>query len=457
MHLTPDQPRSLTGPLTFGEFAARMAALAPFERNPHLAVAVSGGSDSMALCLLADGWARARGGRVMALTVDHGLRPDSMKEAEKVGRWLAARGIDHTILSWSGPKPASGIQAAAREARYRLLLDWARSAGVLHLCLAHQLEDQAETFLMRLGRGSGLDGLAAMSAISEKPAARLIRPLLEVPRARLQATLKDYGQEWIEDPSNDNPAYARTRIRADLKSLAGEGISPAHFARTAQQMAQARAALEHAASGLIASSARLHPAGFVRMNRDMLRAAPAEVSLRALVRTVRCIGGGAYAPKREKMDRLHEQLLGDDPESNLAGGRTLGGCRIVPGGGEVLICREVRGQGQVLAARPGVRALWDNRFVIHFGNVRGESDAAAVSRLGGEGWAEVVSVQPDLKGTALPGPVRASLPVLRDKYGIITVPHLAYRRPERSDPAQEILKIVFSPPNPLSGAGFFVA
>src|SRR5205823_2951019 len=152
-----------------------------FEARPRLAVAVSGGPDSMALLLLADRWARQRGGEAWGLTVDHGLRPESAGEARIVAGWLAARGMAHEILVWSGDKPATGIQEAAREARYALLAGWCRAHGILHLLTAHHREDQAETYLIRRRAGSGVDGLAAMSAVRELPGCRIVRPLLSVP------------------------------------------------------------------------------------------------------------------------------------------------------------------------------------------------------------------------------------------------------------------------------------
>ncbi|MAG22807.1 MAG: tRNA lysidine(34) synthetase TilS, partial [Rhodospirillaceae bacterium] len=193
------------------EFSALMKGLGPFEPEPCVAVAVSGGCDSMALALLAHDWAQGRGGQTVALSVDHRLRWESGAEARQAGRWLKARGLTHHILSWTGDKPRHGVQAAAREARYRLLFDWCRRHGVLHLLLAHHQEDQAETFLLRLGRGSGVDGLAGMAPLSEVPTMRLLRPLLDVPKARLVATLQSRGQEWVEDPSNRDLAYARVR------------------------------------------------------------------------------------------------------------------------------------------------------------------------------------------------------------------------------------------------------
>src|SRR5262245_21437394 len=169
-------------PLTEAEFAALMRPLGPFEAQPRLAVAVSGGSDSLALTLLLHDWARRQRGVLTALTVDHGLRPEAAAEARQVARWLRARGIRHRVLTWrpAGEARRGGLQAAARAARYRLLGAWCRANGVLHLALAHHREDQAETLLLRLARGSGLDGLAAMAAVSEREGVRLIRPLLAV-------------------------------------------------------------------------------------------------------------------------------------------------------------------------------------------------------------------------------------------------------------------------------------
>src|SRR5512144_1702125 len=155
-----------------------MEELAPFESSPHLAVAVSGGADSMALGLLAHDWAVARGGRVTALTVDHGLRPASAKEAAVVGSWMSACGIEHHVLRWRGEKPASAVQNAARIARYRLLCEWCRQANVMHLLLGHHSGDQSETILHRLVRGSGIFGLAGISPLVETSEVRLLRPLL---------------------------------------------------------------------------------------------------------------------------------------------------------------------------------------------------------------------------------------------------------------------------------------
>jgi tRNA(Ile)-lysidine synthase len=283
------------GPLTEAEFATLMRPLGAFEAQPRLAVAVSGGSDSLALTLLLHDWVRRRGGHLTALTVDHGLRPEAAAEARQVARWLKARGIRHRILTWrpAGEAHRGGLQAAARTARYRLLGAWCRANSVLHLALAHHREDQAETLLLRLGRGSGLDGLAAMAAVSEREGVRLIRPLLTIPRVRLAASLRRAGQDWIEDPSNRDPAHARVRVRALMPALAAEGFTAARLAATAAHLGRARAALDDAVADLLAVAAAPSPAGYLLLDPAPLRAASAEVSLRALAHALLAIGGAA--------------------------------------------------------------------------------------------------------------------------------------------------------------------
>ena len=159
---------STTKPLTLAEFSAALAWIGHWEHEPFLAVAVSGGADSLALTLLADRWARERGGQICALTVDHRLRPESGEEIRRLQGWLSARAIRHEILAWSGDKPVTGIQEAARAARYALLDDWCRAHGCLHLLTAHHREDQADTYLLRRRAGSGANGLAGMSAIRDR-------------------------------------------------------------------------------------------------------------------------------------------------------------------------------------------------------------------------------------------------------------------------------------------------
>ena len=424
-----------------------MEAVGPFEAAPRLGIAVSGGRDSMALALFADGWARNRGGQVTALHVDHGLRPESADEASRVGGWLQERGIPYCVLTWRGAKPATGIQAAARHARYELLTAWCGDKGVLHLVLAHHQDDQAETYLLRLAGGSGEDGLAAMAAVVETPNVRLLRPLLGIPRARLTATLKASGQPWLDDPSNRDPAFARVRVRADLAVAGQGGRRSAVLAAEAGRRGRRRVLRESAVSALLARCCAVYPAGYAVVAGNRLAAAPVEISRAALARVVLCIGGRVYGPRGDCLLRLHGRLL----NGCVGRGATLGGCRILSATGGLLVCRETRDPPLPLDVRPGTEVLWDGRYLIA---VR---SAARLNRLGRVGWSEVVALRPDLKCHPVPAAVRPTLPTVADEAGIVAVPHIGYRREGDGSDAEGIGRIAFHPRHSLSPGGFCVA
>jgi tRNA(Ile)-lysidine synthase len=439
-------------PLDAAEFSALMAPFAPFETHPHLAVACSGGADSMALTLLADRWARGQGGAVTALIVDHALRPDSAREAAQTERWLEARGIAHQILKRTGPAPMGDVEAFARQARYRLFEEWCAASGVLHLLVAHHRDDQAETFLLRLARGSGLAGLAGMAPESARRNFRLLRPLLAVPRARLKATLAEFSQEFVEDPMNRDPVYARARIRAARDTLAAEGLTPERLAATAAHLARARAALDTLVADCLARAVALDPRGFARLDGAALRAAPEEAGLRALAALIACIGGGEFPPRLERLERLYREL-----PDGLAGGRTLGGCALVPdakreGGGPILVCREVAAMAPQEEAPPGRRLFWDGRFLLTM-----PGDAPAGMRLGGLGAEGAAALAAAGFDAGLPALLRAGFPVLFDRQGLAAVPLLSWRRADLNAAAWLRPQIVaFRPLNALSRLGLTV-
>jgi tRNA(Ile)-lysidine synthase len=434
-------------PLDADEFRALMAPLGPFESRPMLAVAVSGGADSMALCLLAHRWARERHGTAVGLTVDHGLREAAADEARRVGVWLAARDIAHHTLVWRPPPQLRNIQATARVARYALLTGWCRAAGCLHLLTAHHREDQAETLLMRLARGSGLDGLAGIAALRESADCRLLRPLLGVPQLRLAAVLGAAGQPWIEDPSNRDGHYARVRLRASAALLAREGLSASRLAATARHLGRARAALEDVVSQTLTRAAVLHPAGFALLDSVVIGAAAPEVALRALARLAATIGGFDQVPRLERLERLHSALVG-----GLRVGRTLGGCRFLPWRGTILVCREPASAEPPRPTLPGSALCWDGRFVVTLAH--GAPGGLTVGALGSAGFGRRDAPG---RGPNIPPAARATLPALRDLVGIVLVPHLNYVRPDVVWGGRgEIATAAFRPRWPLTAPGFTV-
>jgi tRNA(Ile)-lysidine synthase len=295
------------------------------------AVALSGGGDSLALMHLLTDWAKV-GGRPLpvALIVDHALRAGSATEARKAAAFARKAGLTAHVLTRKGPAPSSGIEAAARDARYGLMGAWMREHGVAALYVGHTLDDQAETFLLRLGRGSGLDGLSAMRRLAPFPLPvfadlNLARPLLGFSRAALRAFLKARRQTWLDDPMNSEARFARSRIRGLMPALEAAGLSPARIADAAAHLARARAALELAAEAVLTRAAR--PDG-ARMLIDpaALMAAPREVGLRVLAGLLMGVSGEPYRPRFEALERLFDGIA----TGKLGRGATLHGCRLFP-------------------------------------------------------------------------------------------------------------------------------
>jgi tRNA(Ile)-lysidine synthase len=415
--------------LSASEFAALMAPFAPFETAPQVALGLSGGADSMALALLLRDWLVPRGGSLLALHVDHGLRPGSGREAAWLTRNLAEAGIAVRVLHWWGAKPESAIQEGARQKRYDLLQAACRRAGVLHLALAHHLEDQAETFLMRLARGSGPDGLAAMAVERNLRDLRVIRPLLRVTKGRLTATLEERGQDWIEDPSNQDRRFARVRLRELMPALAQEGLSPQRLECTASELGHLRQARERQGAAFLARHGRLEPEGYVILEDAPWRALDPELQTRVLMRCLLCLGGGAFGPRGGSLETARKRL-----HSKTFSGLTLGGCRILRRRGGIVICREA---GRIEPTAPWVspHTLWDRRFELSVSAAEGPADGTAgseawqvvpLARCGTDWMRETEDVWRRYK--ALPAAARAALPVLRDGNGLLWAPHLAFKR-----------------------------
>jgi tRNA(Ile)-lysidine synthase len=266
---------------------------ADWKAAPAIVLAVSGGPDSIAMMWLAARWRRAmrRGPRLVAVTVDHGLRAEAAREARDVKHLAKTLDLPHRTLRWGGAKPETGLPAAARDARYRLLAKAARAAGATHVLTAHTRDDQAETVLMRMARGSGIAGLAAMARQSRRDGVVLARPLLQVPKARLVATLKKAGIGFADDPSNRDARFARPRLRAIMPALAAEGFDARNLSRLASRLARANAALEILADGaeryLALGQRDPMQAGF---DANAFAALAEEIRLRLLLRRIDRVG-----------------------------------------------------------------------------------------------------------------------------------------------------------------------
>ena len=376
-------------------FKKSLVQLLPGDVSPRLALAVSGGADSMALALLAKDYCESRGGQVLALIVDHGLRPEAAVEARLTAARLRECGLISQILTLDlAPGPA--VQARARTARYRVLAVAALAAGFVHLALGHHLADQYETVAMRMQRGtSGMEGMASWMVRDD---AVFLRPLLGVKPDALRIFLRERGVAWVEDPSNQLRQFERVRIRQDQAGQPPEGEAE-------------RVAKEQNAAAFLARHARLYPEGYALLAADSLPA----TALGALLRT---IGGRLYAPKQEALARLAAGLR----PATLGGVRLMRAGRLGPGW---LLAREPA------ACAPPVPAVdharWDERFTLLPNTAAGLSFGALATE---------ASLFKDYKG--LPAVVLRGLPALRDNCGRVSFP----------------APVCFSPPMPMAPRPF---
>lgn len=316
----PD-PTAGAAPVSAAEAETLFAALEPAS---GIVVAVSGGPDSTALMALIAQWCRKTGRPpIVAATVDHALRPSSRVEAEAVGRAAADLGLPHRILTWDGAKPTSGLQEAARDARYRVLTSLAKDVGATHLVTAHTRDDQAETALIRLAGGTGLAGLAAMRPAVARDDIVHLRPLLSVSKARLVATCHAVGAFYIHDPSNDDTRFARVRWRHLMPMLAAEGLTADRLIALSERAARIEDALVRQGRHLLEAS----PGGADGLIIKAWAEAPFEIALRAFGALLARHGvtpAGPDGPRLRRMEACLSALL-----AGLTGGipvrRTLAG------------------------------------------------------------------------------------------------------------------------------------
>jgi tRNA(Ile)-lysidine synthase len=286
----------------------------------------------------------------VALIVDHRLRKGSMADARRAAQWAKDLGVEAFLLVRHGAAPQGDIEAAARDARYRLMGDWLSDRGIAALYVAHTRDDQAETFLLRLARGSGLDGLSAMQSVARFPVSgygqlRLVRPLLEFGRAELRAHLSATGQDWLEDPMNKDPRFARARIRENWQAFENAGLTAGRLADAAHHLSRAREALDVATLAVLARVARVEGEEAL-VDREALGNAPRELALRALATLLMTIANEPYRPRFASLERLFDSMV----SGALGGGATLHGCRVAPaprrkavfGQGTLVIVRERR-------------------------------------------------------------------------------------------------------------------
>ena len=394
--------------------AARVrAALDRLAPAGGLGVAVSGGGDSIALLAMATEWARsrARGSDLRAVTVDHGLRPASAAEAAFAGGSAAKFGVPHRVLR-AGPMAPGNLPAAARDARYALIAEWARGEGIAAVALGHTMDDQAETVLMRLARGSGVEGLSGMAPRRDWAGLAWIRPMLGMRREELRRWLQARGIAWVDDPTNEDPGYDRVKARQALALLEPLGVTVEGLAATARTLARQRRVLVRAAAELDDAAVSRGTLGEARIALAPLRKAEWDTALRVLAETLARTAGRGYRPRFRSLEPTLAGLFRDNP-----GATTLGGCLVVPDlrGGDVLVCREPAAVAGPVPLR-AAGALWDRRW-----RVTAPPDLAGGWRVGALGAtgcdhlgraAREGQWQPSAAWSAAPRPVRETVPAI---------------------------------------------
>lgn len=401
----------------YGELAAAFEhglAGRPTRRQP-LFTALSGGPDSSALALLAASFASRHGHRHTALIIDHGIRPDSAAEAARVRDRMLERGIVAEILKVGATAPATGLQAWARAMRYDLLLERAHREGGC-LLLGHHAGDQAETVMMRLGRGSGLAGLGGMRSHAVRAGVDVLRPLLGVDSAHLAACCREHGLATETDPSNEDRRFERVRVRGELADMARDGTAlPERLGR----LASAAAAIDDRLLALLARDGLLPapaPSGHMAVPSGILDL-PDLVRNRALAHIVRQIGAAEHVPSGRALARLGARLAAGQAA-------TVGGAKFSPEDGGWLVTAEPGRRPPRLHMAAGSRAVFNHVWEI-------ESPVEATVRHLGEAGSGANREWDETPGwCALPPLVRRALPVLETLDGSVVYPHLIEMWPE---------------------------
>ena len=328
-----------------------------------IALAVSGGPDSTAMMQIAAFSKKIKNSNVTVIVVDHGLRKESKNEAEIVCQNAKLLGFKFKTLKWDGVKPKTRIQEIARKTRYKLITSWCKKKGIEKLFLAHHLDDQVETFFMRLGKGSGVDGLAVMSFVTEISTLKLVRPFLEIPKTRFIKILDTSNLEWISDPSNFNSDYKRSRIRKILPILSKEGINSKQIGLVIKRMRLAKDALDTQTSFLLEKYLSNVDNVAYFLNKNLLKvSAEKEILLRVLEKIFMNISGSIYPPRRNKLENILSWIL----ENNNVAAKTLTGVVVRKRKSEYIFYREPEDCYKSINIRPLTSrySCWDDRFFL---------------------------------------------------------------------------------------------
>ena len=392
-------------------FQDALARHGPDGPGARIGVAVSGGGDSTALLLLALDWARRAGSELRVATVDHGLRATSAEEALAVAGLCARHGLAHDTLRWAGWDGTGNLQAAARAARRSLLGQWAADHDIGAVLLGHTADDRVETFVMRLARGSGVDGLSAMARARD---GIFVRPLLEVRRSDLRRYLEHRDTSWIEDPSNDDPRFDRIKVRQLLPHLEALGLSPDRIAQTVAHMDRARSSLWCRAVDFGARHVRAE-GGDLILDVDALCLGRTDTEGRVFAAAIQWLGRAAYRPR-------HDAVLAAGAALRRGESRTLGGVMMVAHDHGARLSREPAACPVPRRVEAGAAVVtWDGRWQLTPPRQGGRPGKAPPGlRVGALG--EYLAMIDGWRGTGMPRSSLMASPAIFGDQGLVAAP-----------------------------------
>ena len=433
-----------------------MDTLGPYEKNPHLAVAVSGGSDSLCLAILAQEWANNRGGKITALIVDHGLRKNSGKECKETQNILKKRKIFSHCFKWKLSKiPKKGVQEKAREFRYNIFEDWCFKKNIVHLLVAHHFEDQKETFLMRLNDNSNIYGLACMPKILFKKKIRILRPLLDLKKKEIIKYLKEKKVNWIEDPTNVSSKYSRNRLRKILPKLEKKGLTDNKLKKILKRAQKERKKIENKLADWLNKYVDINSLGYALINFSSLKLLNKDDFIFIFSRILNMISGSFYVPKSKYVYNFYKKIKSNETINHS----NLGGCHIFFFKERLYVCREIfkKDRKQKINFQFN-KIVWDNRFEIeqkknkNFLLKKELGKSVFIEQLQKDGWNEILLKNEKLKKEfMIPNKIFLSLPAIKNKKSdVLYVPHLNYYSNVKSKKEFFNMNFLFKPDVALS-------
>ena len=435
-------------------FFKTMNSLGPYGKNPHLAIAVSGGSDSLCLAILAKKWVDIKGGRITALNIDHGLRKSSGQESKKTLNLLKKQKIFSQCFKWElSKKPKNSVQEKAREFRYNIFEEWCYKKNIKYLLVAHHFEDQKETFIMRLNSNSNIYGLACMPKVLLKKEIKILRPLLDLKKKDIVDYLKEKKIDWIEDPSNNSLKYSRNRLRKILPKLEKKGLTDSNFKKILKRAQKERKKIESKFSFWLIKNVKIDTLGYAVVDFKNLKLLQKDDFIFIFSKLLNMISGLFYAPKSKYVYNFYKKIKSNE----IINKTNLGGCHIFFFKKKMYICREIfkKSRKQEINFQFN-KIIWDNRFEIEYKKKfflkRELGKSVFIEQLQKDGWNEVLLKNQRIKREIkIPNKVILSLPAVKNKKNdVLYVPHLQYYSNIRSKREYSNMNFLFKPRLTLS-------